>query len=208
MKLADFGNRRSLDVAIGCVVVAALGAFAAYSFLGDNGASPHVDRRTPDPGVSVTPGLEAEAAQTASARGGLTVQLPGFIPPPATQLQSIVTSISGVGMPVQFDPALLPASDVPPLATLVYASMDGTSSETVNIKEIVIDRTEAPYPPGTAVELPAGTPYGLWFERMSEDGQPVDHYSFQSEHRRTIIAFTGPASPSQADVIKMYESMQ
>ena len=155
-----------------------------------------------DEGIAITPANEKEALAEESSKVGFEIHLPTFIAGPATQLVHVVTD-AGIGMT---------ATNPLPDATLHYivpGTVPGRAADVLEVHEVNHAFTTSPARPAQLVPLPAGTPFKLYLEQFTGDGQSVgETYYFITAKNMVAISFTTRTPPKQDEVVRMYESLK
>ena len=153
--------------------------------------------------VQVQPGHEAAALKAASQRVGFTVRVPGYLAGPATQLTHIFTNEAihadnpNVGMTAQ----------------LFYVDPGDRAQPPADSMMVIEDTGH--YAPGgpsnaTPVATPSGANYTAWVARYpSKPNIPFAAvYTFMTSKNTTTLTFSLQKPVTDAEVVKMYQSLK
>lgn len=152
--------------------------------------------------VQVQPGHEAAALKAASQRVGFTVKIPGYLAGPATQLIRVFTNEAIH----EDDP------NVSMMAQLMYEAPGETATPPANSMMVIEEAGHHSIGPSdaTPVTTPSNAGYTAWVEHYpSKPGIPFAAvYTFMTSHNTTTFTFSLQKPVSDAQAIKMYDSLK
>lgn len=152
--------------------------------------------------IQVQPGQEAAALKAASQRVGFTIKVPAYVPVPATQLVRIFTNEA-----IHHDDP-----NVSLTAQLMYEAPGNTGSPPANSMMVIEDAGHYATGPSAAtpVNVPSNAGYTAWVEHYpAKSNIPFAAvYTFMTSHNTTTFNFSLQKPVTDAQVLKMYETLK
>lgn len=152
--------------------------------------------------VQVQPGQGDAALKAASERVGFTIKTPGYVPVAATRLVRIFTNEA-----IHKD-----NPNVSMTAQLMYEDPGDKASPPANSIMVIEDAGHYPSGPSNAtpVTVPSDAGYTVWVAHYPpKPNIPFAAvYTFMTSHNTTTFSMSLQKSVTDAQVIKMYQSMK